>query len=90
MRNSNTFKPKDFDSIANEQKRMEQLMTGLRKKPLKYSWLGATAENSPPKDSKLKQIEETPQLHKFHIEPREKRIILTAQAIKSGGNNTRF
>ena len=23
MRNSNSFKPKDFDSIANEQKRME-------------------------------------------------------------------
>ena len=32
-RSSNAFKPKDFDSIANEQKRMKQLMTGLRKRP---------------------------------------------------------
>ena len=65
-------------------------MTGLRKKPLKYSWLGATAENSAQKDSKLQLIEETPPLHKFHIEPRERRIILTAQAIKSGSSNARF
>ena len=32
-RGTNSFKPKDFDSIANEQKRMEKLMTDLRKRP---------------------------------------------------------
>ena len=32
-RSTNSFKPKDFDSIANEQKRMEKLMTDLRKRP---------------------------------------------------------
>ena len=83
-RGTNSFKPKDFDSIANEQKRMEKLMTDLRKRPSLPNNYKSKKEDGVSPLERLRQQNNKRLYSKYHIEtPQDNSNIFTLRSIQN-------